>query len=950
MLRTLTTISLCGALWACTPGTRSRSADPADTRTTDSNQTTESAGGLYDYREHVLENGLRVITLEDHSTPIAAVQLWYHVGSKDEQRDRRGFAHMFEHMMFRGTDNIGPEEHFDYIRRVGGDTNAYTSFDNTTYIQVVPAAQVEMVMWLEAERMAFLKIDENGFVTERKVVAEEFRVGNERPYGSLPDRVLEQIFTEHPYAWTPIGNQDELARATSDELQAFWNTYYVPNNATLVVVGDIRHVDVQGLADKYFGWIPRYPDPPRVTVEEPPVAKPRKIALKEKNGPAPVAGLLWRAPPTGHADELPMELLASILGQGDSSRVVRDLVNERELAMFAVAGYFPLEQDGLFGVGGVLPVLGGDRDKLLAAVRDQVAKLRSEGVTEAELFKAKNNALRSAVTELYSVASKARTLGAAAVIERDLPGVNRQLDDIRSITVADLQRVAKTYLAPEREIEITVEPSLLGFLGSRVSGKSGNSDDKAAAAGPTPPSTGSGKASGKPDLQRPGWMAKKPPIATQNSQFAPARITRKTLDNGLRVVLVPDSEVPFVTVRLGLDYGAYSDSDKTPGLASMTMAMLNQGTDKRSYEQLNEELDRYAIRLSGDAGMDRSAVYASALAEHGERAIELLAEVVREPSFPAERLQKQIKQLKTGLAIQERSAEYLAERQFLKRVYGSHPYARTVQGETADLDRLDVGEIRSWWEKHVRPDAAVLFVAGDIEPERTLSWAQTYLGGWSGTGEQPTYTMPALPKPAPTRIYLVDRPGDQAQIRVGHRSIKRDHPDYFTGRVMSGILGGGFNSRLNSRIRVKEGLTYGARGGIRPGRFAGIFEVSTFSKTATVGKTVSAILDELARMRAAPPSAEEHRDFTSYLLGSFPGRRETAENVVRDLWIIESEELPTDHFQRYLAAVAATTPASVHQSARNLLDGKSLTIVVVGPADQLQPQLMTIAPVEVVKP
>ena len=194
----------------------------------------------FNYEVSTLENGMRVITLSDHSTPIAAVQVWYHVGSKDERPDRTGFAHMFEHMMFRGTQNIGPKAHFEYIRKVGGDTNAYTSFDNTTYIQEVPSNQVEMVMWLEAERMAFLKINDGYFDTERNVVAEEYRLGREQPYGTAPDKVLKEIFKKHPYRWTPIGDMDQLREASADELQEFWETYYVPNNAALVVVGDVN--------------------------------------------------------------------------------------------------------------------------------------------------------------------------------------------------------------------------------------------------------------------------------------------------------------------------------------------------------------------------------------------------------------------------------------------------------------------------------------------------------------------------------------------------------------------------------------------------------------------------------------------------------------------------------------------------------------------------------------
>src|SRR5690606_5180149 len=221
-------------------------------------------GTPLEFHETTLPNGLRVIVHEDRSCPVVAVQVWYHVGSKDEDPERQGFAHMFEHMMFRGTDRLGPEDHFEFVRGVGGDCNAYTSFGQTVYVQTAPQNQLEMVLWLEAERMAALKVDEEGFDTERAVVEEEARMGMTRPYGTLMEQVLERVFTVHPYRWSPIGKIDHLRAATSEELLRFWETYYVPNNATLIVVGDVAHEEVFRQAEEAFGWIPRCADPPRV--------------------------------------------------------------------------------------------------------------------------------------------------------------------------------------------------------------------------------------------------------------------------------------------------------------------------------------------------------------------------------------------------------------------------------------------------------------------------------------------------------------------------------------------------------------------------------------------------------------------------------------------------------------------------------------------------------------
>ena len=262
---------------------------------TGADEPTRSA--TYDYRQITLENGLRVITLEDHSCPIVSVQIWYHVGSKDEDPQRQGFAHMFEHMMFRGTDRLGPTDHFELIRRTGGTTNGYTNFDSTTYLETLPSNQLELALWLEAERMALLQIDQESFETERKVVEEERRMGLNRPFGTLMENMMAEMFKVHPYHWTPIGNIPHLRTAKVQELRDFWHRYYVPNNATLVVVGDVQHETAQQLARKYLGWIPRVDDPGRVTIREPMPTELREVTLQEQNAPVPLVMIAYRTVP-----------------------------------------------------------------------------------------------------------------------------------------------------------------------------------------------------------------------------------------------------------------------------------------------------------------------------------------------------------------------------------------------------------------------------------------------------------------------------------------------------------------------------------------------------------------------------------------------------------------------------------------------------------------------------
>ncbi len=434
------------------------------------------------YTDTTLDNGLRVIVMEDHSAPLAAVQVWYHVGSKDEDPARQGFAHMFEHMMFRGTERIGPEDHFKYLRRYGGNVNGYTFFDQTVYVQEVPCNQIDLTFWLEAERMANLKINEEYFAKERDVVKEEYRLRvSDPPYGQVFEKATGLIFKKHPYRWTPIGNLDHLNAATSDELQKFFDTFYVPNNATLIVVGDVTTSEVVEKAKTYFGWIARSPDPPRITEVEPPQEEPRRLELYDK---APVAAVAigFRAPSLRNPDRFAFRIIDYVLSGGESGRLYKKLVKELDIAIAAQSFLLSLEQDGIWGVGAAVKPLQKAED-VEQAINEQIALLLAEGITEKELEKARNQVAAAAIAERQTVSGKAQRLGQAAVIEGDIANVNTELANVMAVSAEDVKQVAARYMVERGRLTLVVRPevSRLGksfdFF-SKFTKKKGDSDKK----------------------------------------------------------------------------------------------------------------------------------------------------------------------------------------------------------------------------------------------------------------------------------------------------------------------------------------------------------------------------------------------------------------------------------------------------------------------------------------
>ncbi len=895
----------------------------------------------FNYEHIELDNGLDVITLEDFSCPIVAVQLWYHVGSKDEQPDRQGFAHMFEHMMFRGTDRLGPTDHFGFIKRVGGTTNGYTSFDKTVYLETLPADQLELALWLEAERMAFLKIDQEAFDTERNVVEEERRRGLNQPYGTLVEDLVDEIFKVHPYRWTPIGKISHLRAAEVQELRDFWIKYYAPSNATLIIVGAVTHEQAQKQAKRYFSWIPRYDDPPKVTVREPISKQARTVTLKQENAPAPGVGVAYRTVALKDKDTVPLDLAAEILGGGNSSRLYRELVAQKQLAVQVEAISYSLQQEGLFGAGVAMSPFGSDPNAVLEIIAGHIEKLRTEPVTERELSKAKNQMLRQMVTENLRIDSKARLLGTAAVMMDDVERVNQAIEEIQSVTAEDILRVSKKYLLPNRALKIKVERNLLGTLKGAIDKKP--KEDVPVTAEPE-------KIAPKPGrkgLVRAKHFPSKPPFAKVKSSKLTPQYSSTKLPNGLKVMVVPNHEVPFVSVRLGMMAGAWTE-DK-PGTAAMAMNMLTKGTSKHTEGQLADELETYAISLAGSGAMDTSSISMGALTEHLERAMTLMGEVTLMPTFPQDEFAKLRKQILTSLTISSQEPSYLAARQYRRALYPEHFYSRTATGEIKDVNALNIEDIKKWWQRFSRPDMAVLIFAGDIRKDQAFELARKNFGHWKAPGPPPKIQQPKLAELKKTRIYIVDRPGSvQSQIRIGQFGITRHDQGYFVSRLVNSYFGGGFDSRLNETIRVEKGLTYGIWGGYVAKRFAGDFTISTFSKPETTAQAVQAVLDEIERLRNQKPDTDELENSRTYIFGSFIRQREIPQQIAQDLWLIESQQLGSDYLDRLLDGIAKTKQQDCIALAKDTIDPEKLVIVVVGEAEKIKDELEKIAPVTIV--
>jgi zinc protease len=410
------------------------------------------------YTMTTLANGLQVVFLEDHSTPIVHAEVWYHVGSKNERPGRTGFAHLFEHMMFKGSKNVEPEGHPSWISSVGGQSNAYTNEDSTVFWQTFPAQYLPLVLWLEADRLASLRIDEKVFQTEREVVKEERRMRVEnQPYGRLNEIVYDQAFSVHPYKHPTIGSMKDLEAASIEDVRDFFRTYYVPNNATLVLVGDFDTKEATALVQQYLGRIPKSARPvPRDIPQEPPQTKERRVRLEE-NWPLPVVVVAYHITFDGNPDSYPLHIASKVLSDGESSRIYRKLVYETQLALAAFGGGNIIEDPNLFfAVAIVQP--GQKPEDAVNALITELDKLRTQPISQAELQQAKNQWTRDYILSRESNKEKASQLGHAVVIHNDVKTADGEFDIFMNTTAADVQRVAQTYFKPENRLVLTIMP------------------------------------------------------------------------------------------------------------------------------------------------------------------------------------------------------------------------------------------------------------------------------------------------------------------------------------------------------------------------------------------------------------------------------------------------------------------------------------------------------------
>ena len=896
------------------------------------------------YEKFTLQNGLDVIVHTDRKAPIVAVAVWYNVGSKDEPKGQTGFAHLFEHLMFNGSENA-PEDYFQYLGEMGAtDYNGTTNFDRTNYFQTVPTPALERALWLESDRMGYLlgAVTQQKLDNQRGVVQNEKRQGDNQPGGLVFYEIIKTLFpAPHPYDHTPIGSMADLDAATMDTVQGWFRDNYGPNNATLVLAGDISPADARPMVEKYFGPIARGPvnDPAEAEVTEL-SADVRKV-MKDQVAATNITKY-WTAPGMLDRELTALTVGTQILGGLASSRLDQTLVRDEQLAVGVSAGNYSFQRVGILNVGatarpGVDPAVVEQRlDQL-------IADFIRTGPTEDEVRRAATSTLSSTIRGLEQVGGfggKAVTLASGEVLADDPDYYARQLEILATLTPGEVQAAMQRWMT-RPSMTLVLEP------GERE-GEYAEAASVAAAAPPTAAEEAAAQQQVTVTKERP-----KPPINTTAELDFPD-VQHVQLANGMRLNYAQRETVPATYVTMSFDAGSAADPRDKRGLEALALGLFDEGTTTLSSQEIAEARERLGANISTGGGSDRSSFTLSALSANLVPSLELLNDIVRNPAFAPEEIERVRAQQITGIEQELRTPQAVAARTLAPIVYGEDsPYGGPGSGTVESVRSITRADITGFKDRWIRPDNGQVFVVSDRPLNEIVATLNGVFGDWRAPsvakGTKSFGEMAAMPESS--RIVLINRPNSPQSFILGGQRTPADARDetYVDFLNANNALGGNFLARLNMNLRETKGWSYGVRGAPQTLENAVGYLVSAPVQADRTGDALGELIRETGEFldTSGVTEAERNRIVTAQI-GELPGQFETSSAVLNAMQSNALYGRP-DNYQETLAArYRAQTAQSLDTAVRAAIDGDRFVWVVVGDASVVRPQLEQLGlPVEV---
>ena len=894
------------------------------------------------FDKYTLPNGLQVILVEDKRLPLVAVNVWYHVGPANEAPGLTGFAHLFEHMMFAGSKHL-PRGLADRLMEGAGasDSNGSTDYDRTNYYDTVPSNQLELALWVHADRMGYLLdvLDQKSLTNQQDVVRNERRdtVENE-PYGIVEEALNHALFPQdHPYRASVIGSHADIQNAKLADVRDFFTRYYGPNNASIVIAGDIDKIKTRALVAKYFGSLRRGPAVVRPKVTTPPITAEKRLVVPDRVELARVY-MGWLTPPAYQQDDAELAVAAQILAGGKSSRLYKSLVYGRQIAQDVDANQDARALASTFLIE-VTARAGHTPAELEEAIDAELAALRDHGPTEQEVARARNQIETAIVSSLEKLGGDglADQLNHYNQYTGDPGYLAKDVAQLRKITAADVQRAVRTWLQQRARVVVAGVPGIPDLPPDPPAPKPPKSQAKA----------GQGHGIGGIN-EAEAWRAQMPKAGPAPRMTLPQGESFK-LENGLTVIHHYNPALPLVSAELVVRSGSDANPPELPGLAGFTAQMLTEGTATRSAPRIADDIAQLGAFLDADSSTAASTVSLLSLRANFGAALGLLADVVLHPAFPIAEVERQRASRLGDLMQQRDEPELIAALAAAGALYGPrHPYGYGQLGTEPAIRAVTRDDLHSFWQRHYVPGNAALVVAGDISRTELTALAEAHFLGWKSAPVPPL--KPGTPATTKARVVLVDQPGaGQTALRLTTLAAERKTPLYPALEVMNAAFGGLFTSRINQNLREDKGYTYGVYSGFRYDRTPGPFIIAGSVRANVTGASVTELLKEAQVMVDKPLDADELAGARNAELLSLPNRFETNSDIGASLAETFVFGLPLDYYSELPAKLAAVTAADVQAAAKRYLDPARLVVVAVGERKKIGAQLdkLKLGPVEV---
>ncbi|MEZ5347408.1 MAG: pitrilysin family protein [Pyrinomonadaceae bacterium] len=857
------------------------------------------------HRKYVLKNGLTLLVHEDKSVPIVGVNMWYHVGSRNEARGKTGFAHLFEHFFFNGSENhpFGFREAMDDLG--ANNRNGTTNTDRTNFFEDVPTSALERTLFLEADRMGFLEgfISKEMLERERGVVQNEKRQGENAPYGKVFTEIVGKVYPySHPYSWSTIGSMDDLNAATLDDVKEWYKTYYGPNNAVISLAGDISPEKAYELVNKYFGDIPPGPPLPRMEKWIPKLESNMRDEMEDRVPQARIYRV-YQAPTWKDDETQYLSLLADVLSGSKSSRLDRRLVYEKKLATGVSAGMLERELGGLFLITATVSPDVDPRDAE-REIDSVVGEVLSKGVTAEELKRFQNRNLSGFLRgseRLGGFGGRSDILAASQTYGGSPDAYLNRLETMAKATPAAVQSAAKKWLS-QNHYTMVVNPA------ARLSAEKTAVDRKTVPALDTAPTITF------PEIQK------------------------AKLRNGLGVVLLERHSAPIVNITLAVDAGSASNTLEKAGAASLALDLMDEGTTSRDAFQISDELDMLGANLSTGNGLDQSFVRLRATSEKLQPALGIMADVVLNPSFPQDQFDIQKKQRLAQIGQEKANANAMAFRVMPKIIYGAdHAYGKPDSGFVSSVESISRQDLSNWHTQWFKPGSSTIVVAGDVTMEKLMPMLEQAFGAWK-PGTAPKKQLTTVPKTEGKRIYLINKPGaPQSTILAAHISSMSGQAEDLAAEPLFRNFGGMSTSRLNRNLRLDKHWSYGTQGGLRESRGQQTFFVIAPVQTDKTKESMVEVIKEIRNVAGDKPvTGEEFESIMRNMTSRLPGRFETLSALEGAAIDQINLGLADDYWANYGANVRKLTETELAAAGKKFVRPDDIVWIVVGDLSKIE--------------